>query len=173
MRVQRGFSLLELLIVVAIILAIAAIAIPNLMRSKMAANEASAVASLHTLTNAETLYLNTYPTVGYALQLSYLGGAGPCTATSINACIVDNFLATAAPGTTGKSGYVFEATGVVVGGTTYNNEYVLGASPMGAQQTGSRDFCSTSDGALHSQIASPGDVPVNNVANCAAYPVIQ
>jgi len=173
MRLQKGFSLIELLIVVAIILIIAAIAIPNLLRSKMAANEASAVGSIHALTNAENLYLETYPTVGFATQLTYLGGVDPCTATSINACIIDNFLATAAPGTTGKSGYVFLATGVIVGGAAYNNEFVLGAAPMAAQKTGSRDFCGMSDAALHSQVASLGDVPVSTVANCETYPVIQ
>jgi type IV pilus assembly protein PilA len=173
MRFQKGFSLLELLIVVAIILVIAAIAIPNLLRSKMAANEASAVGSLHAITNAETLYFDTYPTVGYATQLTDLGGASPCTASSTTACIVDNFLATASPGTTGKSGYVFLATGVIVGGTTYNNEYVIGAVPMGAQQTGSRDFCSMSDGALRSQTANAGDAPATTVGTCAAYPVVQ
>jgi type IV pilus assembly protein PilA len=173
MRSEKGFSLLELLIVVAIILVIAAIAIPNLMRSKMAANESSAVGSLHALSNAETLYIDTYPTVGYASQISELGGPGPCTPSSTTACIVDNFLATAIPGTTGKSGYVFLATGSVVGGTAYNNEYVVGAAPMSAQHTGSRDFCITSDGALHSQSANIGDVPVDKPATCFTYPVVQ
>lgn len=173
MRSRKGFSLLELLIVVAIILVIAAIAIPNLLRSKMSANEASAVGSLHAITNAENLYLETYPTVGFASQLAVLGGASPCAPSSTTACIVDNFLANAIPGTTGKSGYVFLATGSQVGGTTYNNEYVIGAAPMSAQHTGSRDFCSMSDGALRSQAASVGDVPVDKTASCDTFPVVQ
>lgn len=173
MRSEKGFSLLELLIVVAIILIIAAIAIPNLLRSRMAANEASAVGSLHSLTNAENLYLETYPTVGFASQLGDLGGVDPCTASSTTACIVDNFLATATPGSTGKSGYVFLATGVAVGGVTYNNEYIIAGAPMAAQHSGSRDFCTMSDGALRSQTANVGDTPPNNVGVCLTYPVVQ
>ena len=69
---KRGFSLIELLIVVAIILIIAAIAIPNLLRSRIAANEASAVGSLRTLNTAEITYNTTYPTIGFACSLGVL-----------------------------------------------------------------------------------------------------
>ncbi len=85
MRKQKGFSLIELLIVVAIILIIAAIAIPNLLRARMAANESSAVASIRTINTGMVTYNSTYPTVGFAASLTVLGGATPCTPSSTTA----------------------------------------------------------------------------------------
>ncbi|PYQ41375.1 MAG: pili assembly chaperone, partial [Acidobacteria bacterium] len=75
MRKQKGFSLIELLIVVAIILIIAAIAIPNLLRARMAANESAAASSVRTINTAMVSYITAYPTVGYAATLAALGGA--------------------------------------------------------------------------------------------------
>jgi type IV pilus assembly protein PilA len=173
MRTEKGFSLIELLIVVAIILIIAAIAIPNLLQARIAANEASAVGSLSALKSAEITYFNTYPTVGYAGAIGDLGGSSPCVPGSANACLIDNFLATAVPGSLGKSGYVFLATGVITGGATNNTAFVVGGAPTTVNKSGNRDFCSTNDGVLRSKMATIGDTPVNALATCVAFPVTQ
>lgn len=139
MRVQKGFSLIELLIVVAIILVIAAMSIPNLIRSKMSANEASAVSALRTINTAQTTYAIAYPDVGYADALTKLAaasGGGPVT--SNNAGLLDWVLGCATQPCT-KSGYQFaiiNATGTPV------SAYQVTAIPQTPGQTGRRGFCS-------------------------------
>jgi type IV pilus assembly protein PilA len=168
---QRGFSLIELLIVIAIILIIAAIAIPNLLRSRMAANESSAASAVRTITTAEIGYSSAYPAIGYAAQLQDLGSPSPCTPAPANACLLDNSLANAVPGSSGHSGYQFLATGINSGGTI-NTDYVAGGTPISPVFTGDRDFCSTSEVALRSQ-PTAGGVPPNTLAACQAYPIVQ
>ena len=145
-RQQKGFSLIELLIVVAIILIIAAIAIPNLLRSRMAANESSAVGSIRTINTAELMYSTSYPANGYG-TLANLGGpaascAGATFASAAQACMIDDVLATTAV----KSGYNFTA---VPGAGTPAVSYSSLAVPSVNGSSGQRAFCSEESGVIY------------------------
>jgi type IV pilus assembly protein PilA len=160
----RGFSLIELLIVVAIILIIAAIAIPNMLRARISANEASAASSVRTISRAEVTYYASYPTDGYASTLSILGGpSSGCQPVDTQACLIDTSLAGGQ-----KSGYQFQVTGLLPAGGA-STAFVVGAVPLSFNQSGARDFCATTDGVIRAQTGSSGDVPVTDIPPCAAF----
>ena len=147
-RNEKGFSLIELLIVVAIILIVASIAIPNLLRAKMAANEASAVGSLRTLNTSAIMYSTTYGT-GFPGSLAAMGGTG--TATSASAGLIDSVLS---HGT--KSGYTFAYTAATADAAGSIDSYTITATPISAGTTGQRMFYTDQTGVIRANSTGSG-----------------
>ena len=152
-----GFSLIELLIVVAVILIIAAIAIPNFLRSKMRANEASAVSSLRSITTAEVVYSSTY-NIGYSATLPALGGSG-AVIDQTNAGLIDSVLSSGS-----KSGYSF--TYVATSSDANGNilTYTANADPVLVGTTGDTHFFVDQTSIIRSNQTAPAglnDTPVN------------
>ena len=157
-RKQRGFSLIELLIVIGIILVIAAIAIPDLMKARLSAQEAAAVGSLRTISTAEAGYVGAYPGTGYAPTLANLGtgGATPCVPTSATACMIDETLASASSAP-GKGSYIFTATGT-------KGDFLVTATPI--VTTGKmKSFCEVTDNIPR---FDPNGAAITSITSCMA-----
>lgn len=152
MRRQKGFSLIELLIVVAIILLIAAIAVPKVMRARMSANEASAAAGTRTMVTAQIQYQTAYPSVGYAVNLATLAGTSCNPPSSLSACLIDPSLANAT--VSPKDGYLYGTSG-------NQTKFTVGTYPAIVGITGNNSFCAGDDGVM--RVDPTGS---NNTGSC-------
>ncbi len=180
---QKGFSLIELLIVVAIILIIAAIAVPGFLRSRIAANDSAAASTIRTINTSEIAYLAAYPTQGFSNSLTSLGpNAINCTVAAnvdaTHACLLDAVVGcAAATGPCLKGGYNYYLTGT--GAAAPFPDYATSAGPQILGTSGSKDYCSTPDamvrqtttGTAPAVLAAPG-VTVALCQTLASYTVI-
>ena len=149
-RREVGFSLIELLIAMAIILIVAAIGIPNLMRARMSANESAAAQDIRTINTAEMSYAATYPQIGFT-ALKALGGPQPCAPSTASGCFLDDVLAMNGGGK-GKDGYSFTVSASSSG-------YASLADALSINGTGTRSFCSDETGIIYYLPGANGCTP--------------
>jgi type IV pilus assembly protein PilA len=167
MKRQKGFTLIELVIVLAIILIIAAVTIPCLTSAKINANEASAIASIRAIQTAQASYQTTYGAEGYASSLAALGGSESCTPSPVMACLLDEGLTS---GT--KAGYAFAVVaGHPVNGA--NTTYVAGAAPTAYNHTGVRRFCSTDKNVIRWDVNTEGSSSPPTAEECARFQALR
>jgi len=172
---QKGFSLIELLIVVAIILIIAAIAIPNLLRAKIAANQSAAVGTLRTMSSAEETFSSTYSD-GFTLTLRQLGGPVAAVASCTSGKLIDEVLSVD-PATKGgylytytANGVAFAAVGIPPGCVAGDTGFSISANPTSAS-TGTASYCIDESGVIRANPAAAG--PIAPPCSTSGFPPLQ
>jgi type IV pilus assembly protein PilA len=165
MKYARGFTLMEMVIVLALILIIAAITIPSMIDAKMNANETSAVGCIRSINTAEVSYQAVYG--GYADSLANLGGAEPCTKSAETACLLDDSLTGGV-----KAGYKFMAVGGNPSGGM-STTYAVGAAPEVFDHTGKRLFCSTEKGVIRVGLNLGGSTTPPDAQQCVRFKALK
>ncbi|MBV9183000.1 MAG: type II secretion system protein [Acidobacteria bacterium] len=173
----NGFTLAELLVIVALVAVLAAIILPNVLRSQISANEASAVGSIASINRAEVSYQTANPTIGFASSLESLGPIGKDSECHVpspaHACLIEAALAQAGAARQARSGYWFRVSPGERNAQGAVSAYVAGAAAAEYKQTGVRDFCSEEDGVIRFRDPGGSSRPAANSAECAAMSILQ
>ena len=174
---RNGFTLAELLVVAALIILLAALILPNLLRSQIAADETAAIESLTKINKAEVEYQTAYPAIGFAANLAVLGPGtadGKCAGRSpAHACLLDPAIARATDRQHAHDGYWFSASPTAHDAGGAVTGYVVGASAATFNQTGVRDFCSLEDAAVRYSVPRSDSTPASTAEQCAAMTILQ
>jgi type IV pilus assembly protein PilA len=165
---ESGFTLVELLIVIVVTMMLALIAVPKLLHSRLAANEATAISSIQNINRAEVSYRSTYPARGFAANLADLGGAKPCIPRPSCACLIDTRLGEGA-----MSGYNFAAFGSRQAANGAYQDYTAAAAPAAYGQSGVRLFCSMSDAILRYSANLTHSTTPPNATECLSETVLE
>jgi type IV pilus assembly protein PilA len=147
----KGFSLAEVLVIVGVAVLLAAALLPGLLNSRIAANEASTIANLDSITSAQEAYKTAYPEVGYSDSLSRLAlvcGQRTCQPSAEQACLIDCKLPQAT--TNPRYGYFYNLSAQAKAGP--RQTYVIAAAPDWLRRTGDHDFCAVEDVKVRSRL---------------------
>jgi type IV pilus assembly protein PilA len=173
---DSGFTLAELLVIVALVVVLAAIILPNLLRSQISANEASAVGSIASINRAEVSYQTANSTIGFAASLETLGpkddDSNCHTPSPARACLIERALAQATSPAQARSGYWFRVSPGERDAHGAVRAYVAGAAAAVYNQTGVRDFCSQEDGVVRFRDPGTNSRPAT-AGECAAMSIVQ